>query len=120
MLYIFSPINIHMTSPLISDTHAAGPWHIKRIGAHNTPTYTLHDLHGNIIAEIVPPSNPDRSYTPQQFRNTQNLLLRAPVLLAALMEYALHDDVAHDGITQELCDLVRECGGRDLQSRVKN
>jgi hypothetical protein len=109
-----------MNSPLISDTHAAGPWHIKRTGAANTPKFTLHDLHGNIIAELHVPSNPDRSYNAEQFRNTQNLLLRAPVLLAALMEYALHDDIAHQGITQELCDLIRECGGRDLQSRVKD
>lgn len=109
-----------MNSPLISDTHAAGPWHIKRVGAPNTPRYTLHDLHGNIIAELVPPSNPDRSYTPEQFRNTLNLLLRAPVLLAALTEYALHEDIAHSGITQNLCDLIRDSGGRDLQSRVRN
>ena len=108
-----------MNSPLIINTHAAGPWHIKRTGADNRPRYTLHDLYGNTIAEIFPPDNPDRSYTPEQFRNTQNLMLRAPVLLAALMEYALHEDLAHTGITQELCDLIRECGGRDLQTRVK-
>jgi hypothetical protein len=108
-----------MNSPLISNTHADGPWHLKRTGAANTPEFTLHDLHGNIIATMVPPNNPDRSYTTQQFRNTQNLLLRAPVLLAALMEYALHEDSAHAGITQELCDLIRACGGRDLQSRVR-
>ena len=103
----------------MSNTHAAGPWHVKRVGANNAPRYTLHDLHGNVIAEIFPPSNPDRSYTPEQFVNTQNLLLRAPVLLAALMEYALHEDVAHQGITQELADLIKQCGGRDLQTRVK-
>lgn len=108
-----------MTSPLISNTHAPGPWHLKRVGPPNQPRYTLHDLHGNTIAEIFPPVNPDRSYTVEQFRNTQNLLLRAPVLLAALMEYALHEDIAHQGITQELCDLIKDCGGRDLQSRVK-
>lgn len=108
-----------MNSPLISDTHARGPWHLKRSGAANDPHYTLHDLYGNTIAELIPPSNPDRSYTPAQFRATQNLLLRAPVLLAAVMEYALHEDLAHQGITQELCDLIRECGGRDLQSRVR-
>jgi hypothetical protein len=104
----------------MSNTHAEGPWHLKRSGAANQPTYTLHDLHGNTIATLSPPDNPDRSYTPEQFRNTMNLLLRAPILLAALMEYALHEDVAHQGITQELCDLIRECGGRDLHSRVKS
>ena len=103
----------------MSNTHAAGPWHVKRVGANNSPRYTLHDLHGNVIAEILAPDNPDRSYTPEQFRNTVNLILRSPVLLAALMEYALHEDVAHQGITQELADLIQECGGRDLQSRVK-
>lgn len=109
-----------MNSPLISNTHAEGPWHLKRTGAVNTPEFTLHDLHGNCIATVIPPTNPDRSYTAEQFRNTQNLLLRAPILLAALMEYALHEDSAHGGITQQLCDLIRECGGRDLQSRVRN
>lgn len=109
-----------MHSPLISNTHAAGPWHLKRSGAANTPTYTLHDLYGNTIATLHLPNNPDRSYTAEQFRATQNLLLRAPILLAAVMEYALHEDVAHSGITQELCDLIRDSGGRDLQSRVKN
>jgi hypothetical protein len=93
---------------------------LKRTGAANQPVYTLHDLHGNTIATMVPPSNPDRSYTPEQFRATQNLLLRAPVLLAALMEYALHEDLAHQGITQDLCDLIKQCGGRDLQSRVRD
>jgi len=108
-----------MNSPLISNTHAAGPWHIKRVGAPNRPSYTLHDLHGNIIAELRPPDNPDRSYTPEQFRATMNLLLRAPVLLAALTEYALVEDVAHQGITQNLCDLILNTGGRDLSSRVR-
>lgn len=108
-----------MNSPLISNTHAQGPWHLKRTGKDSDPRFTLHDLYGNTIAELLPPSNPDRSYTPEQFRATQNLLLRAPILLAALMEYALHEDLAHGGITQELCDLIRECGGRDLQSRVR-
>ena len=103
----------------LSNTHAEGPWHLKRGGAPSHPEFTLHDLHGNTIAELLPPSNPDRSYTPEQFRATQNLILRAPVLLSALMEYALETDVREGGITQALADLIVECGGRDMQHRVK-
>lgn len=103
---------------MLSDTHATGPWHLKRGGSPQNPTYTLHDLSGNTIAELVIPNNPDRSYTTDQFRNTQNLLLRAPLLLAALTEYALHSDIADGGITPRLRDLILEAGGKDLTHRV--
>jgi hypothetical protein len=35
------------------------------------------------------------------------------------MEYALHEDMAHSGITEELATLILECGGKDLRHRIK-
>jgi glycine cleavage system regulatory protein len=35
------------------------------------------------------------------------------------MEYALHEDMAHSGITEELATLILECGGKDLRTRIK-
>ena len=104
---------------LANAIHAQGPWHLKRGNTDNNPTYTLVDFYGNPIARLCIPENPDRSYTPDQFRATQNLLLRAPKLLAALMEYAYNMDMQTGSISQELRDLIVECGGRDLQSRVR-
>jgi len=105
---------------LNNSPHAQGPWQLKRGGVPNDPTYTLIDFYGNPIARLCLPDNPDRSYSPEQFRHTQNLLLRAPRLLAALTEYAFLEDAANGGITQELADLIRECGGRDLTHRIKH
>jgi len=104
---------------LANAPHAQGPWQLKRGGTPNDPTYTLVDFYGNPIARLCLPDNPDRSYSPEQFRHTQNLLLRAPKLLAAVMEYAYNLDERDGHISESLADLIRDCGGRDLSSRVK-
>ena len=105
-----------MSILLNGNPHAPGPWQIKRGGAHHAPTYTLVDAAGVPIALIILPQSRSRV---QQHTATQNLLVNAPRLLAAVMEYALHEDLAHAGITQELRDIIVESGGKDLQSRVK-
>lgn len=105
-----------MSILLNGNPHAPAPWQIKRGGAHHAPTYTLVDAEGVPIALIILPQSRSRV---QQHTATVNLLANAPRLLAAVMEYALHEDMAHGGITQELRDLIVESGGKDLQSRVK-
>lgn len=105
-----------MSILLNGNPHAPAPWQIKRGGAHHDPNYTLVDALGNPIAHIIIPQS--RTGV-EQHHATQNLLVNAPRLLAAVMEFALHEDMAHGGITQELRDLILSCGGKDLQSRVK-
>ena len=105
-----------MSILLNGNPHAPAPWQIKRGGAHHAPTWTLVDGEGQPIAVIVRPQTRDQA---QQFSATINLLENAPRLLAAVMEYALHEDMAHGGITEELAALILQCGGKDLHSRVK-
>ena len=119
MIHIFIMTKKTASIFLANAPHAQGPWQLKRGGVDRDPTYTLVDFYGNPIAQLCLPSNPDRSYSPEQFRHTQNLLLRAPKLLAALMEYAYNLDEREGSISKELAQLIRDCGGRDLASRVK-
>lgn len=105
-----------MSILLNGNPHAPAPWNIKRGGAHHAPTYTLTDGEGVPIAVITLPQSRERL---AQHTATVNLLENAPRLLAAVMEYALHEDMAHGGITQELAQLILECGGKDLRHRIK-
>jgi hypothetical protein len=105
-----------MSILLNNNPHAPAPWQIKRGGAHHAPTWTLVDAAGVPIAIITRPQTRDQA---QQFQATLNLLENAPRLLAAVMEYALHEDIAHGGITEALATLIQQCGGKDLHSRVK-
>lgn len=105
-----------MSILLNNNPHAPAPWQVKRGGAHHAPNYTLVDAEGSPIALIILPQSRTRV---QQHSATINLLENAPRLLAAVMEYALHEDMAHGGITQELAQLIQECGGKDLSNRIK-
>lgn len=105
-----------MSILLNNNPHAPAPWQIKRGGAHHAPNYTLVDGEGVPIALITLPQSRNRV---TQHTATVNLLQNAPRLLAAVMEYALHEDLAHGGITEELAQLILECGGKDLTQRIK-
>jgi len=106
-----------MSILLNGNPHAPAPWQVKRGGAHHDPNFTLVDAAGEPIAHIILPQSRSRV---QQHSATLNLLENAPRLLAALMEYALHEDMAHGGITEELAELILQCGGKDLHSRVRS
>lgn len=106
-----------MSILLNNNPHAPGPWHVKRGGSSAQPSFTVCDLHGNPIAEILLPGSRQAL---EQFHATRALIEHAPQLLAAVTEYALQQDLTNGGITQHLADLIKQCGGKDLQSRVKN
>lgn len=95
--------------------HAPGPWHRKRGGPANTPEFTVCDFNGNPIATVHNPATKDLV---KQFEATCNLIENAPRLLAAVTEYALQQDMQNSGITLELAELIKQCGGKDLHSRV--
>lgn len=120
LIHIFIMTKKNSSIFLANAVHAQGPWQLKRGGSPQDPTYTLVDFYGNPICEMIIPNNPDRSYTPAQFLKTCDLLLRAPKLLAAVLEYAYNLDERTGSISEELVELIRSCGGRDLTERLPN
>lgn len=91
------------------------PWHHK---THNPGTNAREDVivdyHSNVVCTIAPLR---RHQSTEEYRAMIRTLSMAPVLLAALIEYAFAQDAAGK-LTEDLVELIRSAGGPDLQSRL--
>ena len=91
------------------------PWQHKVINAGPHRQDVIADYEGNHICTLEPTSE---HFSPDAYRRTYALLSHAPLLLAALMEYALEQDV-EGKLTPKLAELIRDAGGVDLVDRTK-
>jgi hypothetical protein len=95
-----------------------GPWHTERLnGSGPLPVDLVIDRDGTELARLTYPQGP--ALTPEQYRANRQLISNAPRLLAALVEYAFTLDIEGAGITPELAQLIQDCGGPDISSRIK-
>jgi len=86
------------------------PWQHKVINAGPHRQDVIADYEGNHICTLEPTSE---NFRPDQYRRTYALISHAPLLLAALTEYALEQDIAGK-LTPQLAELLRDAGGVDI------
>ena len=91
------------------------PWQHKVINAGPDRQDVIADYEGNHICTLEPTSE---QFRPDQYRRTYALLTHAPLLLAALTEYALEQDVSGN-LTPALAELIRDAGGVDIVHRTE-
>lgn len=91
------------------------PWQHKVINAGPDRRDVIADYEGNHICTLEPTNE---HFRPEQYRRTYALLQHAPLLLAALTEYALEQDV-QGKLTPKLAELLRDAGGIDVTARAK-
>jgi len=91
------------------------PWQHKVINAGPDRRDVIADYEGNHICTLEPTSE---RFRPDQYRRTYALLTHAPLLLAALTEYALEQDV-QGKLTPRLAELIRDAGGIDVTERAQ-
>ena len=75
----------------------------------------IADYEGNHICTLEPTSE---HFRPDQYRRTYALITHAPLLLAALTEYALEQDISGK-LTPQLAELLRDAGGVDIVYKTK-
>ena len=91
------------------------PWQHKVINAGPDRRDVIADYEGNHICTLEPTNE---NFRPEQYRRTYALIAHAPLLLAALTEYALEQDV-QGKLTEKLAALLRDAGGIDVTHRAQ-
>ena len=91
------------------------PWQHKVINPGPDRRDVIADYEGNHICTLEPTNE---HFRPEQYRRTYALLQHAPLLLAALTEYALEQDV-QGKLTPKLAELLRDAGGIDVVDRAQ-
>ena len=91
------------------------PWQHKIINAGPDRRDVIADYEGNHICTLEPTSE---LFRPEQYRRTYALITHAPLLLAALTEYALEQDV-QGKLTPKLAELIKSSGGIDVTDRAQ-
>ena len=91
------------------------PWQHKIINAGPDRRDVIADYEGNHICTLEPTSE---QFRPEQYRRTYALITHAPLLLAALTEYALEQDI-QGKLTPKLAELIRAAGGADVTQRAQ-
>ena len=91
------------------------PWHHK---VHNPGSNHRQDVIVDYNSrEICTLAAFTPAVTGEQYRRTIDLIVAAPELLAACIEFAFLQD-QHGTLTPELADLISRAGGPDLSQRV--
>ena len=91
------------------------PWHHKtHCEGTNAREDVIVDYHSNVVCTLAPLR---RHQTAEEYRAMIRTLSMAPVMLAALIEYALTLD-AQGRLTPDLVELIEKAGGPDLHSRL--
>ena len=91
------------------------PWHHKtHCEGTNAREDVIVDYHSNVVCTVAPLR---RHQTAEEYRAMIQTLRMAPVMLAALIEYALVLD-AQGKLTEDLVKLIHTAGGPDLHSRL--
>lgn len=91
------------------------PWQHKIVNAGPDRRDVIADYEGNHICTLEPTSE---QFRPEQYRRTYALITHAPLLLAALTEYALEQDV-QGKLTPKLAELIKSSGGIDVTDRAQ-
>ena len=90
------------------------PWQWKSTEASHRPYYEIVDYEGVKICGV---HNTTGVRGGQSAVNTAKLIASAPLLLAAVTEYAAKAD-ARGELTPELVELILDAGGVDLRDRL--
>ena len=91
------------------------PWHHKtHYPGTNAREDVIVDYHSNVVCTVAPLR---QHQTSEQYRATIQTLSMAPVLLAAVIEFAFAQDAAGK-LTPDLVELIHRAGGPDLSSRL--
>ena len=91
------------------------PWHHKtHCEGTNAREDVIVDYHSNVVCTLAPLR---RHQTAEEYRAMIRTLEMAPVMLAALIEYALTLD-SQGRLTEDLVELIEKAGGPDLHSRL--
>ena len=91
------------------------PWHHKtHCEGTNAREDVIVDYHSNVVCTVAPLR---RHQTVEEYRAMIRTLEMAPVMLAALIEYAFALD-SQGRLTEGLVELIEKAGGPDLHSRL--
>lgn len=92
---------------------AQPPWQHKTVNPGRSQRLDqIVDLSGRPIIDFHLPGG---DYTPEQYRKTIALVEHAPQLLAALTELAFNMEQHNIIATEEIAQMIYDCGGADLR-----